>query len=100
MHYFFHYYSAFNRVPKCHFIGKTQQVQSCVNSGLNHIVQLVEIMQLGAKPQRVGDFPPLLSVAWSLFLMWLLHGLVPRPFRNEERVWPNKIHKVVHNGMQ
>ena len=49
----------FNRVPK--------------NSGLNRIVQLIEIMQLGAKPQHVGDSPPLPSVAWSLFLMtWLL----------------------------
>ena len=47
------------------------------DSGLNHIVKLIEIMQLGAKPQCVEDFPPLPSVAWSLFLMtWLL--LLPR----------------------
>ena len=60
--------SAFNRVPKCHSIGKAPQVQSCVDSGLNCIIQLVEIMQLGAKPQLVGDVPLLLSVAWLLYL--------------------------------
>ena len=48
------------------------------NSGLNHIVELVEIMELGAKPQRVENFPPLPSVAWSLsvafssLMTWLL----------------------------
>ena len=43
--------------------------QFYVDSGLNCIVQLVEIMQLSAKPQCVGGFPPCFSVAWSLFLM-------------------------------
>ena len=39
-----------------HFIGKALQIQSCVDFGLNRIIQLVEIMKLGAKPQHVGDF--------------------------------------------
>ena len=48
-----------NRVPKCHSIG--MQVQSYVDSGLDCILQLV------ARLQRLGDFPPLLSIVWSLF---------------------------------
>ena len=46
---YFQCYDAFNRVPRCHSIGKALQVQFCVDSGLSHIVQLIEIMimQLG-----------------------------------------------------
>ena len=48
-----------NRVPKCHSIG--MQVQFCVDSGLDRILQLI------ARLQHLGDFSPLLSIVWSLF---------------------------------
>ena len=64
-HYFFHCYSA---LPKCHSIGKALQVQSCVDSGLNCIVQLIKIRCQAPACGGIPFSPNLLVTCMVAFL--------------------------------